>query len=166
MTSIAFSLGVVPLVLASGAGANARRSIGITTLTGMISSTCLTAIFLCNPAVLRGTPQEASHDCVSAVSEVTGCAYAGNEGDYNRAVAQILRPFERLEQALEKQGRGPYSTMRAARCALVDTAYRAVINWMPTRAAAIARPRRIDVCFSRQELECLTFLRSADPVLQ
>jgi HAE1 family hydrophobic/amphiphilic exporter-1 len=46
MTSIAFSLGVVPLVLASGAGANARRSIGITTLTGMISSTCLTVVLV------------------------------------------------------------------------------------------------------------------------
>jgi transposase len=47
-----------------------------------------------------------------------------------------------------------------------DFIARAVINWMPPRAAAIARPRRIDVCFSRQELECLTFLRSTDPVLQ
>jgi hydrophobic/amphiphilic exporter-1 (mainly G- bacteria), HAE1 family len=46
MTSIAFSLGVVPLVLASGAGANARKSIGITTLTGMISSTCLAVVLV------------------------------------------------------------------------------------------------------------------------
>src|SRR5262249_28469171 len=46
MTSIAFSLGVVPLVLATGAGANARMSIGITTLTGMISSTCLTLVLV------------------------------------------------------------------------------------------------------------------------
>lgn len=41
MTSLAFGLGVLPLVLAEGAGANARRSIGIAVLTGMISSTCL-----------------------------------------------------------------------------------------------------------------------------
>jgi HAE1 family hydrophobic/amphiphilic exporter-1 len=46
MTSIAFSLGVVPLVMATGAGANARMSIGITTLTGMISSTCLTLVLV------------------------------------------------------------------------------------------------------------------------
>jgi len=46
MTSIAFAFGVVPLVLASGAGANARKSIGITTLTGMISSTCLTVVLV------------------------------------------------------------------------------------------------------------------------
>ena len=46
MTSIAFALGVVPLVLASGAGANARKSIGITSLTGMISSTCLAVVLV------------------------------------------------------------------------------------------------------------------------
>ena len=41
MTSFAFILGVVPLVLATGAGANARKSIGITVFSGMIASTCL-----------------------------------------------------------------------------------------------------------------------------
>jgi multidrug efflux pump subunit AcrA (membrane-fusion protein) len=45
MTSLAFILGVVPLVLASGAGASARTSIGITVFTGMIASTCL-AVFV------------------------------------------------------------------------------------------------------------------------
>lgn len=46
MTSLAFSLGVLPLVFASGAGANARMFIGITTLTGMISSTCLAVVLV------------------------------------------------------------------------------------------------------------------------
>ena len=41
MTSLAFGFGVVPLMLAVGAGANARRSIGIAVFTGMVSSTCL-----------------------------------------------------------------------------------------------------------------------------
>jgi HAE1 family hydrophobic/amphiphilic exporter-1 len=41
MTSFAFILGVVPLVLATGAGANARKSIGITVFSGMLASTCL-----------------------------------------------------------------------------------------------------------------------------
>lgn len=41
MTSFAFILGVLPLVLATGAGANARRSLGISVFTGMIASTCL-----------------------------------------------------------------------------------------------------------------------------
>ncbi|MGQ0685037.1 efflux RND transporter permease subunit [Bradyrhizobium sp.] len=46
MTSFAFILGVVPLVLATGAGANARRSIGITVFSGMIASTCLAVLFV------------------------------------------------------------------------------------------------------------------------
>src|SRR5690349_16409395 len=46
MTSFAFILGVVPLVLATGAGANARASIGITVFTGMIASTCLAVLFV------------------------------------------------------------------------------------------------------------------------
>jgi HAE1 family hydrophobic/amphiphilic exporter-1 len=46
MTSLTFILGVLPLVLATGAGANARRSLGITVLTGMIASTCLAVLFV------------------------------------------------------------------------------------------------------------------------
>jgi HAE1 family hydrophobic/amphiphilic exporter-1 len=46
MTSFAFILGVVPLVLASGAGASARVSIGITVFTGMLASTCLAVLFV------------------------------------------------------------------------------------------------------------------------
>jgi HAE1 family hydrophobic/amphiphilic exporter-1 len=44
MTSLAFILGLMPLVLASGAGANAQKSIGFATLTGMIGSTLLTIV--------------------------------------------------------------------------------------------------------------------------
>ncbi|HEY7661992.1 MAG TPA: multidrug efflux RND transporter permease subunit [Xanthobacteraceae bacterium] len=46
MTSFAFILGVVPLVLATGAGANARKSIGIAVFTGMLASTCLAVLFV------------------------------------------------------------------------------------------------------------------------
>jgi HAE1 family hydrophobic/amphiphilic exporter-1 len=46
MTSIAFILGVVPLVIATGAGANARRSLGVSVFTGMISSTCLAVVLV------------------------------------------------------------------------------------------------------------------------
>ena len=46
MTSLAFILGVVPLVFATGAGASARASIGITVFTGMIASTCLAVLFV------------------------------------------------------------------------------------------------------------------------
>ncbi|MDF1677697.1 MAG: efflux RND transporter permease subunit [Legionellaceae bacterium] len=46
MTSFAFILGMMPLVFASGAGANARRSIGIAVSSGMLASTCLSVIFV------------------------------------------------------------------------------------------------------------------------
>jgi HAE1 family hydrophobic/amphiphilic exporter-1 len=46
MTSFAFILGVAPLVLATGAGASARKSIGITVFTGMLASTCLAVLFV------------------------------------------------------------------------------------------------------------------------
>lgn len=46
MTSFAFIMGVMPLVFASGAGANARRSIGIAVASGMLASTCLAVVFV------------------------------------------------------------------------------------------------------------------------
>jgi hydrophobic/amphiphilic exporter-1 (mainly G- bacteria), HAE1 family len=46
MTSFAFILGVVPLVLATGAGASARKSIGVTVFSGMLASTCLAVLFV------------------------------------------------------------------------------------------------------------------------
>ena len=45
MTSIAFSLGVLPLVLSSGAGANGRNAIGATVLGGTLAATALGILF-------------------------------------------------------------------------------------------------------------------------
>ncbi len=63
MTSFAFTLGVLPLVLATGAGAAARVSLGVSVFSGMIASTCLAgtvrAIFLHAAARLRGAAQSA-----------------------------------------------------------------------------------------------------------
>ena len=46
MTSFVFILGVMPLVLASGAGASARKSLGIAVASGMLASTCLAVLFV------------------------------------------------------------------------------------------------------------------------
>src|SRR4029077_2163464 len=46
MTSFAFILGVLPLVTATGAGANARVSLGLCVFSGMIASTCLAVLFV------------------------------------------------------------------------------------------------------------------------
>jgi HAE1 family hydrophobic/amphiphilic exporter-1 len=46
MTSFAFILGVVPLVLAQGAGQAGRHSVGTTVFGGMIASTLLNLYFI------------------------------------------------------------------------------------------------------------------------
>ena len=45
MTAFSFILGVVPMVVATGAGANSRRAIGTTVFSGMLAAT-LIGIFL------------------------------------------------------------------------------------------------------------------------
>ena len=46
MTAFAFIIGVIPLVIATGAGAGARRSIGTTVFGGMIAATLVGIIFV------------------------------------------------------------------------------------------------------------------------
>jgi HAE1 family hydrophobic/amphiphilic exporter-1 len=46
MTSLAFIMGIVPLVVASGAGENGRHSVGTTVMGGMIMSTVLNLFFI------------------------------------------------------------------------------------------------------------------------
>jgi multidrug efflux pump subunit AcrB len=46
MTSLTFILGVFPLVIATGAGAGARNSVGTTVVGGMIASTFLSVVFI------------------------------------------------------------------------------------------------------------------------
>ena len=60
MTSIAFILGVVPLILSNGAGAAARKSIGVTVFSGMLASTLLAVAFVPVFFVLTGRWQIAA----------------------------------------------------------------------------------------------------------
>jgi HAE1 family hydrophobic/amphiphilic exporter-1 len=46
MTSFAFILGVAPLLVATGAGASARASLGLSVVTGMLASTGLAVLFV------------------------------------------------------------------------------------------------------------------------
>jgi hydrophobic/amphiphilic exporter-1 (mainly G- bacteria), HAE1 family len=46
MSSFTFILGVLPLVFASGAGASARKSLGLAVASGMLASTCLAVLFV------------------------------------------------------------------------------------------------------------------------
>jgi multidrug efflux pump len=64
MTSFAFILGVMPLALATGAGAGARNSVGTTVAGGMIASTLLSVIFIpvLYVAIRTIAPGRARHD--------------------------------------------------------------------------------------------------------
>jgi hydrophobic/amphiphilic exporter-1 (mainly G- bacteria), HAE1 family len=61
MTSIAFISGVAPLIVAGGAGAAARKSIGITVFTGMLASTVLALAFVPVFFVLTGRLHRPRH---------------------------------------------------------------------------------------------------------
>jgi HAE1 family hydrophobic/amphiphilic exporter-1 len=71
MTSFAFILGVAPLVFATGAGANARRSIGITVASGMIASTCLAVLLVPSFFVVIQRLEERKKPRVTPAASVT-----------------------------------------------------------------------------------------------
>jgi multidrug efflux pump len=71
MTSIAFVLGVLPLAISTGAGANGRRAIGTGVMGGMIAATVLAVFFVpvfyvvvrrIFPGKTRKTPEENQHE--------------------------------------------------------------------------------------------------------
>jgi multidrug efflux pump subunit AcrB len=68
MTSMAFIMGVVPLVLASGAGAEVRHALGVTVFSGMLGVTAfgllLTPVFYV--FVRRATAHSTAHAAAPA----------------------------------------------------------------------------------------------------
>jgi HAE1 family hydrophobic/amphiphilic exporter-1 len=74
MTSLTFILGVVPLAIATGAGAGARNSVGTAVIGGMIASTFLAVIFIPVLYVVIRTlaPGRVRH----AHTEIQGSAHA------------------------------------------------------------------------------------------
>jgi multidrug efflux pump len=80
MTSFAFILGVLPLVLAEGAGAEMRRSLGTAVFGGMLGVTAfgifLTPVFY---DVIQRWSQKADQPAVVAEHSVVGNGRAGDE---------------------------------------------------------------------------------------
>ena len=73
MTSLAFCMGVAPLVVASGAGASARASIGLAVLSGMLANTLLAVLFV--PSfftVLQGLEERLRRRGPTAAPEAAG----------------------------------------------------------------------------------------------
>ena len=90
MTSFAFILGVVPLVVASGAGAEMRRSLGTAVFSGMLGVT-LFGIFL-TPVffyVIEGLSESEffTRTSVRRVGSVIACGVAGRD---RRSVARSI----------------------------------------------------------------------------
>jgi multidrug efflux pump subunit AcrB len=71
MTSLAFVLGVLPLMISTGAGAGARRSMGTGVVGGMLAATFIATIFvpLFFTVVARRKKPRASETAVHAPAE-------------------------------------------------------------------------------------------------
>jgi multidrug efflux pump subunit AcrB len=78
MTSFTFILGVLPLALATGAGAGARNSVGTTVVGGMIASTFLSIIFIpvLYVAIRTLVPGESGRAPQQAAAEAAGGSHA------------------------------------------------------------------------------------------
>jgi multidrug efflux pump len=79
MTSMAFILGVLPLVLASGAGSASQRAIGTGVMSGMLSATALAVFFVpvffvVVRSIFKWKPREQDHvpDAIETRTEVGG----------------------------------------------------------------------------------------------
>jgi HAE1 family hydrophobic/amphiphilic exporter-1 len=77
MTSFAFILGVMPLAVATGAGAGARNSVGTSVAGGMLASTVLSVIFIpvlyvvirsWAPGKVRGRARDEPSEAAAAVA--------------------------------------------------------------------------------------------------
>ncbi len=71
--------------------------------------------------VLRATNRAWTDYLPTFAETISALGYVDDEERYDKAVAKIPVPFERLEGALERQGKGPY--FNGAAYSLVDAAY-------------------------------------------
>ena len=76
MTSLAFILGVMPLVFASGAGRVARNSVGTAVAGGMLASTFLNLLFIPG-AVRRGQEHRPRKDAANAIARPSRLPLSG-----------------------------------------------------------------------------------------
>ncbi|MFO1226945.1 efflux RND transporter permease subunit [Roseateles sp.] len=89
MTSLAFMLGVMPLVLASGAGSASQRAIGTGVLSGMLTATLLAVLlvpvfFVVTRRLFPGSERQRRFDAHEPDAEAPGAGHAAaptREGD-------------------------------------------------------------------------------------
>lgn len=88
MTSLAFGLGVMPLVLASGAGSASQRAIGTAVIGGMVTGTALAVIFV--PVffvVVRGFFKGSARQNRIYSEHAKAAGISGDEGNEGKAHA-------------------------------------------------------------------------------
>ncbi len=87
MTSLAFILGVAPLTVATGAGAEMRQSLGTAVLFGMLGVTCFGLLF--TPAFYTFI-RKLGRKKQDGLSEVSGAFHATSDGDRRTgAISQV-----------------------------------------------------------------------------
>lgn len=79
MTSLAFILGVFPLVISSGAGAAARRSMGTGVFGGMLASTFIATIFVPMFFTWFSRDKKTQHDTPSTGHAAAAVVSSGKE---------------------------------------------------------------------------------------
>ena len=95
MTAFAFILGVVPLMLATGAGAASRQSIGTTVFGGMLAATILTLLFVpvfyAVDRALARTPVVAADDAGHVATTPHGQPLAGAGRMIRRSPMRLVK---------------------------------------------------------------------------
>jgi multidrug efflux pump len=96
MTSFAFILGVVPLVVATGAGAEMRRSLGVAVFAGMLGVTLfgvfLTPVFFYVIQWLGGPAPAQARPVPQLVAEVPGREWLTDGGTAANTQVTASRP--------------------------------------------------------------------------
>src|SRR5262249_15135416 len=97
MTSFAFIFGVIPLMIASGAGAEMRRSLGIAVFSGMLGVTLfgifLTPVFFYVITYVGETRLFASEGFQRITSGLTGAALGGAIGYLLALLELVILPW-------------------------------------------------------------------------
>ena len=134
MTSMAFIMGVLPLVLSTGAGAEMRRAMGVAVFSGMIGVTCfglfLTPVFYVLLRKLTGNRPLTSHDGAvhDAAASQTSCSVIWRQTtSWKTGPRQLGIPTMRIDDdsvvdhqpsRYEGQGLGHPLHLRSLRAAL------------------------------------------------
>jgi multidrug efflux pump len=94
MTSFAFILGVVPLVLATGAGAEMRRTLGIAVFSGMLGVTAFGIFFtpVFYSVIRKFTEQKPASAAPSAHDKARTVALTNGEADVAAADGHAAKP--------------------------------------------------------------------------